>query len=278
MRLIILTKLANNFHRKLIFLTKPGHIPILKKFNDTCTFLPYVDGHTDRFNNFTRNKNIHAVYDLKYIHFLKSEYLNKILGNLKIDEFKYINGCMYDIHNVNNKHIIVDYNDGQYDSKIINTIDIPGINIDKKLLRYSSDLLTVNVKINNPDNSRIYDLWDEIIPKLQKDYKKKILLISGNNDIKQYIGEKHNCIYENLDTEINFSNVRGNNIIRGKAVEIYNDLITCAHTHFIPFIKLRKDYSDILSRYTDLNFVFQKEEKFDILAEYMRKRFLIQEP
>lgn len=278
MRLIILTKLANDFKRKLIFLTKPAHIPILKKFNSKCTFIPYIEGHTDQFNNFTRNKNIHIVYDLKYIQFLKSNYLNKILGNLNISEFTYVNGCMYDISNTSNKHIIVDYNDGQFDSKIINSIDIQDIKIDKSLVKYPSDMLTINVKINDPDNTRIYNLWDEIIPKLKEDYKKDILLISGNNDIKQYLGEKYNCIYESLDTETNFSNVRGNNIVRGKADTIYSDLITCAHTHFISFIDLRENYINILQRYKDLNFVFQKEEKFDILVEYMRKRFLIQEP
>lgn len=278
MRLIILTKLANDFNRKLIFLTKPEHIPILKKFNSKCTLIPYVEGHTDQFNNFTRNKNIHIVYDLKYIRFLKSNYLNKIFGDLKISEFAYVNGCMYDIVDTLNKHIIVDYNDGQFDSKIINSIDIPGIKINKNLIKYPSDMLTINVKINDPDNNRIYDLWDEIIPKLQKDYGKDILLISGNNDIKQYLGKKYNCIFENLDTETNFSNVRGNDIVRGKANTIYHDLITCAHTHFISFIELREKYKDILSRYEDLNFVLQKEEKFDILVEYMRNRFLIQEP
>ena len=99
MRLIILTKVAQDFGRKFIFLTKPDHIPILKKFNRDCIFIPYIDNHTKHYNNFTRKKNIHIVYDLKYINFLKSTYLNNILGNLKINEFDFISGCLYDIKN-----------------------------------------------------------------------------------------------------------------------------------------------------------------------------------
>ena len=82
MRLIILTEVATNFKRDLIFLTKKDHIPILRKFNSRCTFIPYIDKHTERFNNFTRNKNIHIVYDLKYIKFLKEAYLDSMLGRL----------------------------------------------------------------------------------------------------------------------------------------------------------------------------------------------------
>jgi hypothetical protein len=269
MRLIILTEVAANFKRDLIFLTKKDHIPILRKFNSKCTFIPYIDKHTERFNNFTRNKNIHIVYDLKYIKFLKETYLDSMFGSSKISEFKFINGCKYDIEDSCHNFLLIDYNDGRYDTDIINSINIPMFDPGIYYNKYNKDILTINIKNNNPDNSRIYEFWDEILPLIKSDYKKTMLLISGNNDIKQYLGEKHNCLYEILETETNFSNVRGNNIIRGKAEEIYNDLIICATTDFLPFVKLRADYREILDRYIDLNFVTEKVEKFDILAEYL---------
>jgi len=269
MRLIILTEVAANFKRDLIFLTKKDHIPILRKFNSKCTFIPYIDKHTERFNNFTRNKNIHIVYDLKYIKFLKETYLDSMFGSSKISEFKFINGCKYDIEDPYHNFLLIDYNDGRYDTDIINSINVPMFDPGIYYNKYNKDILTINIKNNNPDNSRIYEFWDEILPLIKSDYKKTMLLISGNNDIKQYLGEKHNCLYEILETETNFSNVRGNNIIRGKAEEIYNDLIICATTDFLPFVKLRADYREVLDRYRDLNFVTEKVEKFDILAEYL---------
>ena len=269
MRLIILTEVAANFKRDLIFLTKKDHIPILRKFNSKCTFIPYIDKHTERFNNFTRNKNIHIVYDLKYIKFLKETYLDSMFGSSKISEFKFINGCKYDIEDPYHNFLLIDYNDGRYDTDIINSINVPMFDPGIYYNKYNKDILTINIKNNNPDNSRIYEFWDEILPLLKSDYKKAVLLISGNNDIKQYLGEKHNFLYEILETETNFSNVRGNNIIRGKAEEIYNDLIICATTDFLPFVKLRADYREVLDRYRDLNFVTEKVEKFDILAEYL---------
>lgn len=277
MRLIILTKLSEQYNRSLIFLTKPSHIPILKKFNHRCMFIPYIEDHTKQFNNFTRRQNLRVLYDFKYLRFLKSQYFDNLFNNPNINEFKIFNGCMYDIKNTDDRFIIVDYNDGTYDTEILNLNSIPPIMIQKKYIKYNKDFLTINIKINNPGNHRIYDFWDAIIPRLQEDYKKPILLISGNNDIKKYIGDKHRCLYKIIKTETNFSNVRGNNIIRGKADEIYNDLITCACTSFIPFIELRKKYPEILSQYEDLNFVTEKVEKFDILAEYLSKYIIIQE-
>lgn len=271
MRLIILTKIAKEYNRELIFLAKPGHISVLKKFNSECLFIPYTNEHTDRFNNFTRNKNIHAVYDLKYLTYVKSTYLDNIFSNLHIRDFNYINGCMYDILDSPHKIIAVDYNDGRYDTDIINSIDIPPFYVTEDIVRYNKNTITINVKNNNPSNMKIYDFWDEIIPQLQKDYKKPFFLISGNNDIKKYIGEKYNCQYDILETETNFSNVRGNDIIRGSTGGVYQDLITCTTTDFIPFTRLRADYPNILNRYTDLNFVTEKVEKFDILAEYLSK-------
>jgi len=278
MRLIILTEVAKKFNRRLIFLTKPAHIPVLKKFNKECIFLPYTAEHTNMFNNFTRNRSIHAVYDLKYLTYVKSTYLNNIFNNLHIKDFNYINGCLYDIMDSHHKIIAIDYNDGRYDTDIINSINILPFYVPTDIVRYNKDIITINVKNNNPSNRKIYDFWDEIIPQLQKDYKKPFLLISGNNDIKKYLGEKYNCQYDILETETNFSNVRGNDIIRGSAGGIYQDLITCSTTDFIPFTRLRVDYTEILNRYTDLNFVTEKVEKFDILAEYLSKYITTQEP
>lgn len=278
MRLIILTKLAKEFSRDLIFLTKPSHIPILRKFNNDCMFIPYTAEHTDRFNNFTRKRSVHIIYDLKYLKYIRSNYIDIRFKDLQMNDFLYINGCMHNVVDSHHKFIVVDYNDGQYDTDILNSINIPPFYVDKNLIDYKRDIATINIKINNPNNTRIYNFWDEIIPRLQKDYKKPFLLISGNNNIKEYLGEKYNCEYRVLDTETRFSNVRGNDIIRGSAGEIYQDLLTCATTDFIPFTRLRVDYPEILTKYKDLNFVTEKVEKFDILAEYLAKHVSILEP
>ena len=272
MRLIILTEVAKKSNRELFFLTKPDHIEILKKFNKECVFVPYVDNHTSIFNNFTRKKSLHILYDLKYKKFLKENYLDKIFDSPDIKNFKFISGNKFDIVDSDHKFLIVDYNDGKSDSEILNSLKIDSVAIDKKYSLYSNDTLTVNIKINNSNNKRIYNLWDELLPTLKK-FKKPIMLISGNNDIKKYLAEKHNCLYEKTDSETNYSNIRGNDITRGKPYEIFSDLIICSLTHFIPFTYFRKENSDILSNYTDLNFVVEKEEKFDILAEYMKDYF-----
>lgn len=269
MRLIILTKLAADYNRSLFFLTKPDHIPILKKFNSNCTYIPYIKGHTKKYNNFTRKKSLQVLYDLKYLKFLKENYLDKLFKNPKISEFKFICGSKYDIDDCEHKYLTVDYNDGMNDTDIINSI--PNIYFNKDNIKYKKDnsLLSVNIKINNPDNRRIYELWDELIPELKK-FKKPILLISGNNDIKKYLGEKHNCLYKTTDSETNFSNIRGNNITRGKPEAIFDDIITCCSTHFIPFTYFRRECQGILSKYKDINFVTEKVEKFDILVEYLK--------
>lgn len=274
MRLIILTDLAKKYNRKLLFLTKSEHINILKKFNNKCKFIPYVDNHTKLFNNFTRKKSLHTVYDLKYIKFLKDTYLNKIFDSIRLNNCNFISGSAYEIEDSDKEFLIIDYNDGMNDSKILNTLSIDKIQIKKEQYNsvIDSNILTVNVKINNPNNNRIYELWDELIPTL-KSFNKPILLISGNNDIKEYIGKKHNCKYIKTETETNFSNIRGNDITRGKALDIFTDLITCSFTHFIPFIYFRENHQDILDKYSDINFVYEKEEKFDILAEYMKNYF-----
>lgn len=278
MRLIILTDIAKKYNRILYFLTKSEHIPILKKFNNHCIYIPYIDSHTERFNNFTRNKNIHALYDLKYLSFLKKAYLNNIFNNPSIKDFTFFSGNAYDAHNTDNKFLVIDYNDGSYDTEIINSIEIEPLAVkDNILADISHDTITINIKINVPNSERIYRFWDEIIPRVKEQYKQPILLISGNNDILEYLSRKYECMCRSVKTETNYSNIRGNDIIRGKPSEIFSDVIICSLTNFIPFTRLRRDYPDIMSKYTDLNFVTEKVEKFDILVEYLAKYITIQE-
>lgn len=274
MRLIILTKLAKEFDRKIIFLTKPDHISILKKFNPDCLFIPYVTDHTTKFNNYKRNKSIHKLYDLKYIKFLIENYFKKLFENVNVNDFKLINGSKQDISDKLCKFLLIDYNDGLTDAENINSIKIEPIKFKADKV-YNKDITSINIKINNPNSKRIYDFWDEIIPKLKTKYK-DILLISGNNEIKKYLSEKYNCLYYNTDTEVNYSNVRGNNIVRGKPEIIMQDILTCTTTNFLPFTKLKEDYPYILERYKDLNFVVEKEEKFDIVVEYLSKYIILE--
>ena len=92
-KLIILTDLAKKYNRQLVFLTRSDHIPILKKFNKDCMYIPCVPGHTDKFNNFIRQKQIHLIYDLNYKRFLKSTYIDNITtDNVKMGDIRYING------------------------------------------------------------------------------------------------------------------------------------------------------------------------------------------
>lgn len=271
MRLIILSKISKEYNRKLYFLTKPDHIPILKKFNNKCEYIPYIEGHTKQFNNFTRKKSLHILYDLKYVKFLKENYLDKIFNTPNISEFEFICGSKYDITNSDKKFLTIDYNDGDNDTKIINSIDYK---FDVSNINYKLDYntITVNVKINNSKNKRIYKLWDKLIPELKK-FNKPIMLISGNNDIKKYLGDKHGCLYYETNSETNYSNIRGNDITRGKPEAIFNDVIKCCTTHFIPFTYFRHTHKDILSEFSDINFVFEKVEKFDILVEYLSPAF-----
>ncbi len=277
MRLIILTDIAKKYNRILYFLTKPEHIPILEMFNSHCIYIPYIDSHTEQFNNFTRNKNIHALYDLKYLSFLKKEYLNNIFNSPSIKDFTFFSGNAYDAYNTDNKFLVIDYNDGSYDTEIINSIEIEPLAVNDNILAgISHDTITINIKINVPNSERIYRFWDEVIPRVKEQYKQPILLISGNNDILEYLSKKYECACRSVKTETNYSNIRGNDIIRGKPSEIFSDVIICSLTNFIPFTRLKRDYPDIISKYTDLNFVVEKVEKFDILVEYLAKYITIQ--
>ena len=279
MRLIILTDIAKKYNRTLYFLTKPDHIPILKKFNNNCIYIPYIDSHTEQYNNFTRNKNIHILYDLKYISFLKKVYLNNIFNEPPIKDFTFFSGNAFDISDTDKKFLVIDYNDGMYDTEIINSIEIEPLVVASNILNnISRDSVTINIKINVPASKRIYKFWDEIIPLIKKQYNQPIFLISGNNDILKYLGSKYDCGYRSIATETNYSNVRGNDIVRGKPDEIFSDIIICSLTNFIPFTRLRRDYPGIMSRYTDLNFVVEKVEKFDILVEYLAKYITAPEP
>ena len=165
----------------------------------------------------------------------------------------------------------MDYNDGSEDRRVLNLFNIGNFNVSKDIFPYDKSTISINVKINDPANKRIWDLWDEILGYLKLNYDKNILLISGNNEIKEYFGKKYDCLYKKTDTEVNFSRVRGNDIPRGKPLTIFEDLITCSLTHFIPFTQIRGECAEICSRYTDINFVSEKEEKFDILALYLSK-------
>jgi hypothetical protein len=130
--------------------------------------------------------------------------------------------------------------------------------------------MSINVKIEDPNDSRVYELWDEIIPALKLKYDMPILLISGNNDIKKYLGNKHDCIYEIKETESIYLYKRNSETIKGIPYQVYDDLIICRSTHFIPFTKLKDDFSSIISKYTDIKFVTTNVvEHFDILAYYL---------
>ena len=270
MRLIILTDIAKEYKRDLIFLTKPDHIPILKLFNTNCTFIPYIKNHTDLFNNYKRQRSIHKVYDLKYTKFVLDTYLRNLFNDSAINNVKFVCGNRYDLNDSDHKFLLIDYNDGTHDAEILNSIKSKKFVFSRNNSTVDQSIITINIKINNSENRRIFDFWDEIIPKL-KNYNKPICLISGNNNIKHYLAEKHKCNYDLTASETNYSNVRGNDITRGKPFAVFNDVLTCSLSHFIPFTQLRVDYPDIMNNYTDLNFVTEKVEKFDILTEYISK-------
>tara|TARA_R110000796_G_scaffold28238_1_gene77393 strand:+ start:1822 stop:2742 length:921 start_codon:yes stop_codon:yes gene_type:complete len=277
-RLIILTDLAEKYNRQLIFLTKVSHIPILKDINPSCTYIPYVSGHASEFNSFNRKEQLYTTYALKYKSFLKSTYLNNIAkSGLSMGDISYIYGGIRDITDSSHNMILFDYcKNIKHTTELLHSI--PPVSLimkDAYYSKYTDNILSINVKIDDPDNSRVYELWDEIIPKLKQEYNMPILLISGNNDIKKYFGDKHNCLYEIKETEIKYSFKRNGNTIRGKPDQVYDDLIICAHTHFIPFTKIREDYRHILSKYSDIKFVKGSYvEKFDVLAEYLSMTFL----
>ena len=272
MRLIILTDAARQYNRDLIFFTKPSHIPILQLFNNKCTFIPYVDNHTVLFNNYKRQRSFYKIYDLKYIKFIRDTYLDVIFNDISNTDIKFICGCKYDIEDSSHKFLLIDYNDGTHDTEIFNSIKMPMLtdtSWHNMYTNYNNDVISINIKVNNSNNKRIFEMWDRLIQKIKIDYKKPILLISGNNEIKEILGKKYNCIYNNTISETNYSFVRGNNIIRGSAYDIFSDVLTCSTTDFLPFTEIRIKYADILKDYTDINFVVEKVEKFDILVEYM---------
>ena len=272
MRLIILTSIAKIYERDLIFFTKPNHIPILQLFNSNCTFIPYVNNHTVLFNNYKRQRSFKKLYDLKYIKFIRDNYLNSMFDSISNADIRFICGCKYDITDSSHKFLLVDYNDGTHDTEILNSIKIPILDdpsLHSMLTDYNNDIIAINIKVNDSDNNRIFEMWDKLIQKIKMDYSKPILLVSGNNKIKEILGKKYNCIYNNTVSETDYSFVRGNNIVRGSAYDIFSDVVTCTTTDFLPFTEIRIKYADILRDYTDINFVVEKVEKFDILVEYM---------
>ena len=278
-RVILLADKAREYNRQLIFISNPDHIPILKKFNNDCVYLPFTSDHTDRFNNFKRTKCSHLVYDLTYKSFLKSAYIDSITdNNIKMDDMKYINGCVYDITDSDHDILLIDYSqDIKYTVKALYNIPHNNFNIkNNPSNKYNSSILSTNIRADDPDNSRIYELWDEIIPALKQEYNMPILLISGNNDIKKYLGDKHDCMYEIKETEIRHSFRRNSNKIKGITNHVYDDLLICRSTHFIPLIELKDDFKFILSTYGDIKFMKgMLDEKgsgiehFDVLAHYL---------
>tara|TARA_R110000803_G_scaffold70111_2_gene132854 strand:+ start:1496 stop:2104 length:609 start_codon:yes stop_codon:yes gene_type:complete len=195
-----------------------------------------------------------------------------MFDNISNADIRFICGCKYDITDSSHKFLLVDYNDGTHDTEILNSIKIPILDdpsLHSMLTDYNNDIIAINIKVNDSDNNRIFEMWDKLIQKIKMDYSKPILLVSGNNKIKEILGKKYNCIYNNTVSETDYSFVRGNNIVRGSAYDIFSDVVTCTTTDFLPFTEIRIKYADILRDYTDINFVVEKVEKFDILVEYM---------
>lgn len=272
MRLIILTDIAKKYQRDLIFLTKPNHIPILQLFNKECTFIPYINNHTVLFNNYKRQRSLQKLYDLKYIKFIRDTYLDSIFNTITNNDIRFICGCKYDIEDSIHKFLFVDYNDGTHDAEILNSIKIATLDdpsLYNMFTNYNNDVMSINIKVNDSNNKRIFEMWDRLICEIKINYKKPILLVSGNNEIKEILGTKYSCIFKDTVSETDYSFVRGNNIVRGSAYDIFSDVITCTTTDFLPFTEIRIKYASILKDYTDINFVVEKEEKFDILVEYM---------
>ena len=200
------------------------------------------------------------------------ELLNSMFDSISNADIRFICGCKYDITDSSHKFLLVDYNDGTHDTEILNSIKIPTLNdpsLHSMSTDYNNNIIAINIKVNDSNNTRIFEMWDKLIQKIKMDTNKPILLVSGNNEIKEILGKKYNCIYNNTVSETDYSFVRGNNIVRGSAYDIFSDVITCTTTDFLPFTEIRIKYADILRDYTDINFVVEKVEKFDILVEYM---------
>jgi len=271
-RLLLLTDLAKKYNRQLVFITKADHISFLKKFNSNCTYISYVPDHTHWYNSFTRKKHMHILYDVKYKKFLKSTYTKDITNdNVDSKDITYINGGIRDLNNTAHNLLFFDFcEDIKYTTKQLDNIPYPNFIAMANCCKYREDVVSINVKLDDPDNSRIYDFWDEIIPIIKQKYNTSLLLISGNNDIKRYIGDKHDCIYEIKDTETKYSFKRNSNTIRGKPGQVFDDLLICANTHFLSHMQIKEEYGDILSKYNDITFLSNNYiEKFDVLAQYL---------
>ena len=271
-RLLLLTDLAKKYNRQLVFITKADHISFLKKFNSNCTYISYVPDHTHWYNSFTRKKHMHILYDVKYKKFLKSTYTKDITNdNVDSKDITYINGGIRDLNNTAHNLLFFDFcEDIKYTTKQLDNIPCPNFTSMANYCKYREDVVSINVKLDDPDNSRIYDFWDEIIPIIKQKYNTSLLLISGNNDIKRYIGDKHDCIYEIKDTETEYSFKRDSNTIRGKPDQVFDDLLICANTHFLSHMQIKEEYGDILSKYNDITFLSNNYiEKFDVLAQYL---------
>ena len=271
-KLIILTDLAKRYNRQLVFITESEHIPTLKKFNNACLYLACVPGHTEKYNSYSYKRQPPSIYELKYKKFLKSTYIDDItLGNISLSDIKYTRGCVFDISNSPHNVLLAEYCTNINGTvKALHDITCPDFIRGVSHSKYDNNILSINVKIDDPSNSRIYEFWDEIIPALKKKYNKTILLISGNNDIKKYLGNKHNCLYEIKETEKVFLAKRKEGTIKGTPINIYDDLIICKSTHFLPLTKIEDDYYDIISKYRDIGFLYGNAvEHFDILAHYL---------
>ena len=271
-KLILLTDLAEKYNRQLVFITKAEHIPILKKFNNNCIYLTAVPGHTEKYNSYNFKRQPPLIYSLKYKNFLKSTYIDNITdGIAKVSDIKHVRGYVFDIYNSHHNVLLVEYcTNIKGTVKALRDIACPDLIRSINHYQYDSDILSINVKIDDPNNSRIYEFWDEIIPALKKKYDKTILLISGNNDIKKYLGDKHNCLYEIKETELVFVPKREGATVKGMPINAYDDLIICKSTHFIPLTEIENDYHDIVSNYRDIRFLQGNTiEHFDILAHYL---------
>lgn len=271
-KLIILTDLAERYNRQLVFITKAAHIPTLKKFNDRCMYLACVPGHTESYNSYNYKRQLPSIYGLKYKNFLKSTYIDNITpDNLSIHDIEYIRGCVFDIYDSHHDVLLVEYcTNIKGTVKALHDIACPDFIRNINHYRYGSDILSINVKIDDPNNDRIYKFWDEIIPALKKKYGKTILLISGNNDIKKYLGDRHNCLYEMKETELVSIPKRKGVTVKGIPGHAYDDLIICKTTHFKPLTEIENDCHDIVSNYRDIRFLQSNAiEHFDILAHYL---------
>lgn len=265
-RLIVLSDLAKKYDRQLIFLTKADHIPILKKFNNNCTYIPYVPGHTDRFNSFKRNQHVHLIYDLNYKNFLKTTYISNIITDIEMSDIKHNYGRLDGICNSSHSVILAELcSDLEGSVEAMHKIKCKNFTGDCK---YNKNVITINILVHEINNKRVFEYWDELIPVIKKEYGKPILLISGNNDIKKYLGDKHECLYEIKETETKYSFRRNSDTIRGRPDQLFNDLIICKNTHFISCMQILKDYPTIVSKYNDISFLGMPEH-FDIVASYM---------